>query len=218
MARDIDFINDERKSWGKVYTDITYAISEVSQFLDEDELRSRRYFTKLNILDEYMDMLNDKELDSKKKSFFNAFKSDDRIENLRAFKLKNSSTFKKLENCSKCQCLNCMFECEFKKCSSCRDGSLIKFCDKEKANVRTYEMFTQDLVDNDTQRTDKYKVLATVEDCELETLYILLENLCDESDKLILNYYPGLKKDSFGEITDIEEFNFVVETYQQSDY
>lgn len=218
MARDIDFINNERDYWGKIFTDITYAISEISQFLDEDNLKSRRYYTKIGILDGYMDILNDKELDSKKKSLFNMFKSEDRIENLKAYKLRNSSSFKQLEKCSKCQCLNCMFECDFKRCASCREGSLIKFCDKKKVNVRTYDLFTQDLTDNDTHRRSKYNVLATVEDCELDKLYILLENMADSNDKLILYYYPGLRNDSFGEITDVDEFNLIVETYQQSDY
>lgn len=34
MSSTIDFINKERNTIGKVYTDITYAISEVSPFLD----------------------------------------------------------------------------------------------------------------------------------------------------------------------------------------
>jgi hypothetical protein len=218
MAKDIDFIEEERRHWGKVFTDITYAINEVSPFIDEDQLKRRRYYSKVSILNQYMDMLNSTELDSKKKSFFDKFKGDDNIYDLRNFKSKNFSTFNQLESCSKCQCLNCAFECKFKSCSGCKEGSVIKACDKEKANVRIYDDFKIDLKNDDTGVTNKYKVLAIIENCVLDKLYILLENLHDCDDKLILYYYPGIKSDNFGEITDSEEFDFVVETYQQSDY
>ena len=42
--KDIDFINSERRHWGKIYTDIAYAINEISPFLSEKDLNSRKYF------------------------------------------------------------------------------------------------------------------------------------------------------------------------------
>ena len=59
-------------------------------------------------------------------------------------------------------------------------------------------------------------MLATIENCANDTLYIALENLLDNSDKLLLYYYPGISGDDFGEITDPDEFNLVVETYEQA--
>ena len=38
----------------------------------------------------------------------------------------------------------------------------------------------------------------------------------DSNDKLILYYYPGISSDDFGEITDEDEFNLVVEAYEQA--
>ena len=69
MSSTIDFINEEKATIGKVYTDITYAISEVSPFLDENILKKRKYYSKLPILKEYMDMLNDAEYSNKNKKF-----------------------------------------------------------------------------------------------------------------------------------------------------
>ena len=68
MSSTIDFINEEKATIGKVYTDITYAISEVSPFLDENILKKRKYYSKLPILKEYMDMLNDAEYSNKIKN------------------------------------------------------------------------------------------------------------------------------------------------------
>ncbi|NRZ09700.1 hypothetical protein DFR90_002161 [Clostridium beijerinckii] len=74
-----------------------------------------------------------------------------------------------------------------------------------------------ELTNNDTGISSKYNVLAVVEDCTLDNLYILLENFNNSNDKLVLYYYPGIKEDSYGEITDPNEFDFVVETYQNAE-
>ncbi|RII32522.1 DUF1292 domain-containing protein [Clostridium chromiireducens] len=214
--KDIDFINEERRYWGKIYTDIAYAISEISPFISEEDLKIRKYYTKASVLQEYTKLLDSAEADCKKKSIFSMFKSNPSIGLLQDFKTKNRDTFKQLEKCSNCECLSCAFECNFKKCSSCRDASMICFCDKERVNVRKFENFTLDLTNNDNGRASKYKALAVVEDCTLNNLYILLENLKDSNDKLVLYYYPGIREDSFGEITDPNEFDFVVETYQNA--
>jgi hypothetical protein len=217
IDKDIDFINEERRYWGKVYTDVAYAISEISPFVSERDLSIRKYFTKASILQEYTKLLDSAEADCKKKSLFSIFKSNPSITLLQDFKTKNRENFKQLEKCSNCTCLNCAFDCNFKKCSSCRSGSLIRSCDKEKVNVRKFDDFTLDLTNNDTGRASTYKVLAVVEDCTLNNLYILLENITNSSDKLVLYYYPGIKEDSYGEITDATEFDFVVEAYQNAE-
>lgn len=215
-SKDIDYISEERRYWGKIYTDVAYAISEISPFLSEKDINNRKYFTKASVLQEYIKLLDSAEADCKKKSIFSMFKSSPSITLLQDFKTKNRETFMQLEKCSRCQCLNCSFDCSFKKCSSCRNGSMICSCDKEKVNVRKFDNFTLDLTNNDTGTSSKYKALAVVEDCKLDKLYILLENLNNSNDKLVLYYYPGIKDDSFGEITNVNEFDFIVETYQNA--
>lgn len=217
MANDIDFINEERRYWGKIYTDIAYAISEVSPFLPRETLKVRKYYTKASLLQEYTKLLDAAESDSKKKSLFSIFKPNSNISLIQEFKSKNRENFKQLEKCSKCQCLNCTFECNFKSCSSCRSASLITTCDREKVNVRKFDNFKLDLTNNDNGKSSTYRVLGLVEDCTLDNQYILLENISNSDDKLVLYYYPGIKEDSFGEITNVDEFDFVVETYQAAD-
>lgn len=213
---DIDFINSERRHWGKIYTDVAYAINDISPFLSEGDLSIRKYFSKASILKEYTKLLDSAEAECKKKSLFSMFKSNPCIDLLQDYKAKNIETFKQLEKCSSCECLSCNFECNFKKCSSCRKDSKICSCDRERVNVRKFDNYTINLTSNDTGRSSKYGVLALVEDCTLDNLYILLENLNDSNDKLVLYYYPGIKEDSYGEITDPKEFDFIVETYQNA--
>jgi hypothetical protein len=214
---DNSFINEERRYWGKIYTDVAYAISEVSPFLSEKKLQARKYYTKAPILQEYTKLLNSVEASCKKKSLFSMFKSNPSITLLQDYKTKNRENFKQLEKCSHCECLNCVFECNFKSCSSCRYESLICSCDKDRVNVRKFDNFTLDLTNNDTGSASTYKVLGVVEDCTLDNLYILLENITNSSNKLVLYYYPGIKEDTYGEIKDAAEFDFVVKTYQSAE-
>lgn len=215
MSSTIDFINKERNTIGKVYTDITYAISEVSPFLDVNTLKKRKYYSKLPVLKQYIDMLNEAEYcDNNKK--FKLFKRDDSIDKLEEYKRNNLEAFNQFEDCSKCACLNCIKECDFKNCSGCKVNSYIKSCDKSKLNVRFHKNYILDLTNNNTGKSNRYKVLSTIENCANDTLYIALENLLDNSDKLLLYYYPGISGDDFGEITDPDEFNLVVETYEQA--
>lgn len=216
-SKDIDFINNERRYWGKIYTDIAYAINEISPFISERDTKIRKYFIKASLLQQYTKLLDSAEADCKKKSLFSMFKSSPSIDLLQDFKSKNTESFSQLEKCSRCECLNCAFDCNFKKCSSCRAGSKICFCDKEKVNVRKFDNFTLDLTNNDNGISSRYEVLAVVEDCKLDKLYILLENINNSDDKLVLYYYPGIKDDSFGEISNVDEFDFIVETYQNAE-
>lgn len=215
MSSTIEFINEERATIGKIYTDITYAISEVGPFLDESILKKRKYYSKLPILKEYIDMLNDAEYSNKNKKF-SFFKKDNSKLKLIDYKQNNLAAFNQFENCSKCSCLNCIKECEFQSCGGCRSNSYIKTCDKSKLNVRFHKDFILDLTNNNTGKASRYKVLATIENCEFDRLYIALENLSDSNDKFILYYYPGISSDEFGEITDEEEFSLIVETYEQA--
>lgn len=219
MGNDLDFIKKERDSWGKIYTDITYAISETSPFLEESTLLKRKYYSKISILRDYIKKLDDSEYKvSKKPKLLSLFKNVDSTSHLIDYKTSNRSAFTQFENCSKCACLNCIRECNFKSCMGCRPNSFIKKCANNKINIRNHKNFTLDLTNNDTGRESTYKVLATLEDCTLDRLYIILENTVDINDKFILYYYPGISEDNFGEIEDEDEFNFIVENFEQSDY
>lgn len=218
MSKDLEFINNEKNYWGKIYTDIAYAINENSPFISEENLKRRKYYVKSSVLKEYIKLLDSTELDSKKGGFFKLFKPNSSLNNLENFKSEHIQSFKELENCSKCACLNCTFDCKFKSCSSCRFGSHIKSCDKEQLNVRTHVNFIVDLTNNDTGASAKYKVLATLENCITQNQYIILENISSSNDKLVLYYYTEIRGDSYGEITDADEFDLIVETYQNSDY
>lgn len=214
MISTTEFINNEKNSLGKVYSDITYAINEISPYLEKSTIDKRRYFSYIEVLDSYIDLLTEKEFTSKGKKF-NLFKKDDTISILNNFKRDHIKEINQLTNCSKCSCLNCIKECNFKSCFDCKSNSYIRSCDKDRLNIRFFDDFILDLTNDNTNEDSRYKVLATFEDCQNQKRYIALENLFDCDDKFILHYYPKISSDEYGEITDMDEFNFIVEAFDR---
>lgn len=45
MDKDLDFIETERNYWGKIYTEIMFALNEVSPFIEEKKLKQRKYYS-----------------------------------------------------------------------------------------------------------------------------------------------------------------------------
>lgn len=212
-----EFTEKEKQTLGKVFTDISYAIDNISPFLEKEELSKRKYVIKLPVLDKYIDMLEASETSAKnKKGLFSIFRNDNTISDLESYKTKNIESLNQLTTCSTCKCLNCVAECKFNACSDCRRNSHTESCDHERFCVTFHDNFTLDLTNNDTGKRNKYKTLATIKDSLSDKRYILIENILDKDDKFILYYYPTLSGDEFGEIEDVSEFDTIAGIYEQS--
>ncbi len=214
MSKVQDFIDGERDYYGKMYVDINYAIDNISPFLDKKTFNNRKYTVKLPVLKKYMELLDSAEGESKKNGLMNIFKSDKQLDSLNSYKRDNKESLSQLEKCSKCACLNCTVECKFDSCLGCRPHSKIVFCDHQKINITFHDNFILDLTNNRTGKADKYKVLATIQDCLLERKYIIIQNIVSAQDRFILYYYPGISEDDFGEIEDAEEFDYIASVYE----
>lgn len=214
-----DYIKNDRNFYGKIFIDISYAIDNISPFLESSEADKRKYIIKFPVIKKYLSLLDSAEIESKKNTGFRSlFKSDNTISLLDSYKRDNNESLIQLENCSKCACLNCTKQCNFSSCNGCKSNSYIKKCDHDKFNIRFHNNFTLELTNNNTNRTDKYKILATMENCIDDKKYIAIENLMDSEDKFILHYYPNISSDDFGEITDAEEFDTIASLYESSNY
>ncbi len=216
MGKSEEFLNMEKDKYGKVYVDLTYAINNISPFLDENTLKCRKYVAKIHVLKKYIDVINAAELESNKGGFLGLFKNDKHIDLIKDYKNDNLDSLNQLEKCSKCQCLNCTANCKFDSCLGCKDNSNIVSCDHKKINVTKHDNFTLNLTNNRTGGDDKYFVLSTLQDVELDSKYIIIQNIVSK-EKFILHYYPGISEDTYGEITDPEEFDFVVSSFQSID-
>ena len=115
MSKSEEFIKNEKEIFGKIFVDISYAIDNISPFLDDVALNKRKYTVRLPHLKKYIDLLNSAQVQVSKESIFDIFKSNKYIDLLEVYKHDNSEDLDQLKNCSKCVCLNCTAQCRDRK-------------------------------------------------------------------------------------------------------
>lgn len=217
MSKAEEFLKNEKNLYGKIYVDITYAIDNIAPFLQQDVLKERKYIVKLPHLRKYIELIESAEKELPKEGLFNIFKGDKYLDLLETYKEDNKEDLLQLEKCSHCACLSCSATCKFDSCLGCRNGSHIQQCDHNKMNVILHDNFILDLTNNNSGESDKYLVLATLQNVEKDQRYIIIQNIISK-EKFILYYYPGISEDSYGEISDAKEFDFIVSTFEGCDY
>lgn len=213
MGKTNQFIKSEKDKYDKIFVDINYAISSVSPFLDKDALNIRKYVAKVSVLKKYIDLIEQKEREFKNAGFFSKLKGINYISSIKDYKNDNYKSLLQLEKCSTCECLNCTAPCNFDSCLSCKSASKIVHCDRQRINASKYDAFSVNLVNNNTGQNNNYTVLATLQDIKSNKRYIIIENI-DLKEKFILYYYPEISGDNYGEISNSQEFDFIVSTFQ----
>ncbi|HEY5561322.1 MAG TPA: DUF1292 domain-containing protein [Clostridiaceae bacterium] len=217
MGKAEEFLKEERKYYGKIYAEISFAIDNTSTFLSEEDKKKRKFIVKLPSIKNYVDIIEASLGELKQEGLRSIFKGDKYTSLVKSYKSDNEASLKQLEKCYSCSCLNCISLCKFESCHGCREASNIESCDHKKINVSKYTSFTIDLINSKSGRMDKYKVLATLEDCNKNKKYIILQNLKDFNDKYILYYDTGIHEDTYGEIKDVEEFDYILTTFEEVD-
>jgi hypothetical protein len=213
MSSDKEFLKNEKDHYGKIYVALTYAIDNISPFIDSKELNNRKYVAKLSVLKKYIELIETAESELHKENSFSKFFNGNKYTDLlNSYKNDNLETLTQLENCGGCVHRNCT-EDRFDGCLGCKSDSRIVYCDNKKINVRFHDNWILELTNDRTDMSDRYKVLATLQDIEIDQRYIIIENLTSR-EKFILHYFPGISEDSYGEISDAKEFDFIVSTFQ----
>lgn len=213
MSKSNEFIKAEKDLYGKLYVDITYAIDNISPFLEESNLKLRKYVINMPLLKKYVELINSAEQEINKSGFLNLFNNNKYIDLLQSYKNDHKDNFEQLKKCSSCACLNCSSTCKFDNCIGCKKSSKIASCDHKKINLTLHDNFVLNLTNNNTGESDRYLVLSTLQNVELNQKYIIIENI-KTKEKFILYYYPGISEDSYGEITNPEEFDYIASVYQ----
>lgn len=213
MNKSEQFLKDEKERYGKLYVTLSFAVDNITPFTQETTLFRRQYYSKLQYLKKYIDLIESAELEITNSSFFEKLGENKYVELLKDYKSDNIKYFNQLEKCCKCSCLNCAAECSFGSCLSCRENSNIISCDHEIINVTKHDSFTLNLRNDKTGDEDRYTVLATLENPLKNIKYIAIENK-NTDEKFILHYFPGISEDTYGEITDPEEFDYIVSVLQ----
>lgn len=215
MSKADDFIRKEKDKYGKLYTDISYAIDKVAPFVDSDVLNRRKYYTRLKVAKKYVELLSSAETELNSKGFFAKLGNNDKyIHLLEDFKHDNKESLNILKGCQKCQCLDCVATCKFDSCDGCAHYGRIASCDKKRTCVYTYnKTYTLDLENQETGKDDRFNVLAIVQDVLQDKRYIIMENV-RTNEKFVLYYFCELTGDRYEEIASEEDFNYAVDAYQ----
>lgn len=208
-----EYLKSEKEHYGNVYVDINYAIDNITPLIDQNNLRDRKFVSRLPVLKRYIELIEAAESESHAGGFLKLFEKDKYKDLLERYKRDNKVEFEQLENCKECACLNCTAECKFGGCLGCRNGARIEKCDHKTLNVTFHKSFTLDLTNERSGRAEKYMVLATMQNIERDKRYIIIEGI-NSKEKFVLYYYPGLSEDTYGEISDEVEFDQVVSAFE----
>lgn len=217
MSKTEEFISSEKSYYGKIYSDIAFAIDEIQDFLDKDILKNRKYVSRQPLLKKYIELLDAAKSEDKEKGFFgNLFSGDKYTGILKDFKKDHHEAFNQLEKCSKCECLKCMAVCKFDSCNGCRNGAHVGSCDHQKTNLAFFDGSEDsiiELVNNKTGIDDRYEIMAIIQNATDDKRYIVIENVSGR-ERFILYLYPKISEDEYGEITDETDFNFAASEYE----
>lgn len=208
-----EYLKNEKEHYGAIYVDVNYAIDSITPFLDKKNLEDRKFVTRLPVLKRYMELIQSTENESSKGGFLKLFSNDKYKDLLERYKRDNKEELEQLERCRDCACLNCTAVCKFDGCLGCRKGAHVVKCDHEKINVIFHKSFTLYLTDERTGRDERYMVLATLQNPECDIRYIIIEGI-NSKEKFVLYYYPGISEDTYGEIKNEVEFDYVVSTFE----
>ena len=174
----------------KLYSDIIFAMESLDGYVSDETLDRRKYIHYLSIVKECC------EDDNKIKS-----KEDTEI-------------LRQLVNCQKCKCFKCDKECIADGCNRCESDGMVSQCDNNISTVYCFSNKTFKLKSNKLRSTKEYKVLAIIEDLEYKEFFVVL--LFDKK-KYVAYYYPEVGGDTFSEIKDIEDFNFAIKVFEDSE-
>jgi hypothetical protein len=208
------FIEKETEDSGKLYADVIFALEEIGEFVPKEQLQERKFVEYLPVLKRYIDMLKDAEIDNHDKGVFGKLFSWNNSQSavIEKFKLENVEKFDQIRSCVNCKCLTCPSECIMEGCNRCEKGGRVAKCDRKTTCIYTFTGKKLHLTNNKTGEPNVYNVLSIVQDKEYDQLFIIIEL---NGEKFILYFHPGVSEDTYEEISDVEDFNFALNSYEQ---
>ncbi|AQS11357.1 hypothetical protein CLOBY_35130 [Clostridium saccharobutylicum] len=176
----------------RLYSDVIYIIESLDGLVSKSTLNRRKY---IHFLDTIKECYEDK----------NKIKC-----------AKNAEILKQLVNCQKCKCFNCNKECITDGCNRCEPdaGGHVALCDNDIITVYHFKHKSFKLKSNKLKNIETYQVLAIIQDIKYNEYFIVLNS---NKKKYIAYYYPEVSGDTFGEIKSIDDFNFAIKAFEDSE-
>ena len=128
---------------------------------------------------------------------------------------KYRNQLEQVSNCSKCECIDCAYDCPFSSCGNCLSGCRVKSCDK-KEHCIIESTKTLNLYDDNKERNVEFEILAIVESKSYDKKYILLQEKENEDNKQMFIMTDGLLDTEYINIENEEELENIAGLFMES--
>jgi len=210
MGNESEYLSKMSDTYVKAHGDLFLKIYS-NEFRD-DTLKNKVKALKFKeISEDFVEMINKAIKESGKLMHF----AVDDTKEVREYHRKYVNQLNQVQNCSKCECIDCAYECKFSSCGNCLSGCRVKKCDK-KENCIIESTKTLKLYNDKKERDVEFEILAMVESKSYDKKYILLQDKDDEDNKQMFIMTDGLDDTEYINIENEEELENIAGLFMES--
>jgi len=210
MSNESEYLSKMSDTYVKAHGDLFLKIYS-NEFRD-DTLKNKVKALKFKeISEEFVEMINKAIKESGKLMHF----AVDDTKEVREYHRKYVNQLNQVQNCSKCECIDCAYECKFSSCGNCLSGCRVKKCDKKESCI-IESTKTLKLYNDKKERDVEFEILAIVESKSYDKRYILLQEKDDEDNKQIFIMTDGLDDTEYISIENEEELENIAGLFMES--
>ena len=210
MSDEKEYLIKMRDSYGKAHGDLFLKVYS-NEFRDETLKNKVKALKYEKISQEFINVIDKSIIEANKLMHF----AIDDTKEVNEYHNKYISQLNQVQNCSKCQCIGCEYECKFSSCGNCLSGCRVKDCDK-KENCIIESTKTLTLYNDDKERDVEFIILAIIESNAYDKRYILLQEKYDEDNKQMFIVSDGLEDTEYINIENEEELENIAGLFMES--
>lgn len=210
MGNEKEYLSKMRDTYSKAHGDLFLKVYS-NEFRDETLKNKVKGLKFEKISEEFINIIDKSIKESTKLMHF----AVDDTKEVNEYLNKHKGQLNQVQNCSKCECIDCAYECKFSSCGNCLSGCRVKDCDK-KENCIIESAKTLNLYSDDKERDFEFEILAIVESRTYDKKYILLQDKDDEDNKQMFIMTDGLEETEYLSIKNEEELENIAGLFMES--
>lgn len=117
-------------------------------------------------------------------------------------------------NCSKCECIDCSYDCTFSSCGDCKSECKVIKCNKKDICI-IENSNSLELYNDERQRNIEFNILAIVESNKYDKKYILLQEKDDEDNKQMFIIKDTLEDTQYINIDNEDELDYIADIFME---
>jgi len=210
MGNEKEYLSKMRDTYAKAHGDLFLKVYS-NEFRDETLKNKVKALKFEKISQEFINIIDKSIKESNKLMHF----ALDDTKEVNEYHNKYRSQLNQVQNCSKCECIDCAYECKFSSCGNCLSSCRVKECDK-KENCIIESANILRLYNDKKERDVEFEILAIVESNVYDKRYILLQEKDDEDNKQMFIMTDGLEDTEYINIENEEELENIAGLFMES--